>query len=154
MRRVQFPECFDLITALPIDTACYNLPSTPGCCQTDLSQHPVGSLAPRPHDTCRQRDRPPSRHNAAACRRQPMLLRPVRLRILVAPYPQWSNPNWRSLMRVHVARYHGGLDGAISQWHRMTRLLDMAHKSNQVHTPPVRHGRPTRWTPLQVSVGD
>jgi hypothetical protein len=74
------------------------------------------------------------RHNGTASRRPPILLRPIRLRILVAPYPQWSTPNWRSLMRVHVAGYHGGLDGAISQWHRMTQILDMAHKSNQIHT--------------------
>jgi hypothetical protein len=36
-------------------------------------------------------------------------------------------------MRVHVAGYRGGLDGAMSQWHRMTRLLDMAHKTRELH---------------------
>jgi hypothetical protein len=66
-------------------------------------------------------------------RRPPMLLRPLRLGAHSPPYPQGVNPKWRSELRVHVAGYRGGLDGAMSQWHRMTPLLDMAHKTRETH---------------------
>jgi hypothetical protein len=75
------------------------------------------------------------RHNLVAYRRPPLLLRPLRLRaFFFAPYPQWSTLKWRTFMRVHVAGYRCGLDGQLSQWHKMTHLLDMAHKSHRLHS--------------------
>jgi hypothetical protein len=75
------------------------------------------------------------RHNRVAYRRPPLLLRPLRLRgSLFGPYPQRSTLKWRSFMRVHADGYHGGLEGALSQWYKMPQLLDMAYTSQRLHT--------------------
>jgi hypothetical protein len=69
-------------------------------------------------------------------RRPPLLLRPIRLRHfhMVSWYiSQWGTHDWRKLLRVHVADYHDGIHGAISQWPRMIDLLDMTHDSHQLH---------------------
>jgi hypothetical protein len=75
------------------------------------------------------------RQNRVACRRPPMLLRPMRLRpFFSTPHPSWGTIKWRSVMRVHVSGYHGGLEGLLSQWYKIPHLLDMAHRSHRLHT--------------------
>jgi hypothetical protein len=70
-----------------------------------------------------------------AYHRPPMLLRPLRLGFhSFGPYHQRSTLKWRPFVRAHADRYQGGLEGPLSQWHKMRQLLDMAYASQRLHT--------------------